>query len=252
MAKKEIKIQSLTEYIHRITQLRPKETDSLSPEELVFRGLSSRDYQLVPSIERYPSKYLLNSLLAVENDLISQAQQKFPDIFDNTDLPTTKLAKLQHYGIPTRMMDVTSSALVALYFACQKCSSKEKSQDGEVIAFSMHPLSAYNEIANTIADTYRLSGNIITTMETFIYRAMQQNYCVGSVHPNWEQYLQEKTERIISKLSSPFLVEALETSLRQKNQQGKYIIFPNQITEKGDDCPQLMKDELVVLSKTTR
>ncbi|PFI24265.1 FRG domain-containing protein, partial [Bacillus thuringiensis] len=35
----------------------------------------------------------------------------------------------QHHGIPTNLIDITSSPLVALYFACQKFDSPEN--DGE-------------------------------------------------------------------------------------------------------------------------
>lgn len=36
---------------------------------------------------------------------------------------------MQHYGVPTRLLDVTTNALVALYFACE---DKKKSVDGVV------------------------------------------------------------------------------------------------------------------------
>lgn len=41
---------------------------------------------------------------------------------------------MQHYGLPTRLMDVTESPLVALYFAC--IGDKEKKCDGEVFIFN--------------------------------------------------------------------------------------------------------------------
>lgn len=43
-----------------------------------------------------------------------------------------KLVRLQHFGMPTRLLDVTKNPLVALYFATQ-----ESGADGTVICFSV-------------------------------------------------------------------------------------------------------------------
>jgi len=40
---------------------------------------------------------------------------------------------MQHYGLPTRLLDITSNPLVALYFACE--SHEQGDEDGEVIVF---------------------------------------------------------------------------------------------------------------------
>lgn len=127
-------ITSLTDYISQVIKLMPKKEESLYHRELVFRGLSSESYELDPSLARKPSEHWVNTLVSVEKDLISEAMQKYPSIFRNDDLPITKLAKLQHFGIPTRMMDVTTNALVALYFACRR-SKKHPEDNGEVVVF---------------------------------------------------------------------------------------------------------------------
>ena len=248
---KEIRIRSLADYVKRVTMLKPKKSElGLYPEEIVFRGLSSNNYPLLPSIDRPPSKKWMNSLLSFESDLVSQAHQKFPNIFDSSDLPTTKLSKLQHFGIPTRMLDVTSSALVALYFACQKCSNPNISQDGEIIVFSQHSLPANNIYANIIADTYRLTVNASTTIENFYYRAMQQDYCIALLHSNWKQNIEESAKSFSRKISVPLLVEAFESSSRQKNQQGKFLLFPNRIA--SNIGPIMIVDELVRMEKNDK
>lgn len=49
------------------------------------------------------------------------------------------LAKLQHFGFPTRLLDVSSNPLVALYFACS--DKNEMENDGAVYIFPNLPAS---------------------------------------------------------------------------------------------------------------
>ena len=45
---------------------------------------------------------------------------------------------MQHYSFPTRLLDISSNPLAALYFACEierDDKGKEKDIDGEVILF---------------------------------------------------------------------------------------------------------------------
>lgn len=53
-----------------------------------------------------------------------------PKEFQGMNSILDKLVEMQHYNLPTRLLDVSSNALVALLFACQDFES-----DGEVIIF---------------------------------------------------------------------------------------------------------------------
>ena len=50
------------------------------------------------------------------------------------DLTTLeRLVRMQHYSLPTRLLDVTWNPLVALYFS----STEDQKEDGEVIVFKV-------------------------------------------------------------------------------------------------------------------
>lgn len=60
--------------------------------------------------------------------------------FDGLISPIERLSKMQHYGIPTRLVDLTIDSLIALFFAVQKVDSKSH---GNVYVFvqSEHSLN---------------------------------------------------------------------------------------------------------------
>jgi hypothetical protein len=93
--------------------------------ELFFRGHSDVGFELKPSI------YRSEKLISNENIIFKEFILRTPIDFLNEKSALEKLVKMQHYGLPTRLLDITSNPLVALYFAC---SGNEK-EDGRVIVF---------------------------------------------------------------------------------------------------------------------
>lgn len=88
-----------------------------------FRGHSKSSYLMQPSI--YRQSYLIEN----EDKIIRDALTHCPDDFSPNDTLFEKLVKLQHYGYATRLLDLTTNALVALYFAV----SSQENEDGELI-----------------------------------------------------------------------------------------------------------------------
>ena len=85
---------------------------------LYFRGVSNKDYKLIPSIGR-GKEIKLNSLVNIESGMLKQFKLRaipYLNYHPKNDWEWLMLG--QHHGMPTRLLDWTSNPLVSLYFAC--------------------------------------------------------------------------------------------------------------------------------------
>lgn len=81
--------------------------------EVFYRGHADKSWDLTPSIFR--------SDKGIENEhfLFRDMVAHMPRDFSECKSALDYLVQMQHYGLPTRLLDVTTKPLVALYFACQ-------------------------------------------------------------------------------------------------------------------------------------
>ncbi|HFZ1931786.1 FRG domain-containing protein [Serratia marcescens] len=96
-----------------------------------FRGHSDYRYELVPGIYRKGKGWINH-----EHKLFREIMLRCPVEFRGNSTTFQNLVKMQHYALPTRLLDITTNALMALYFAC--VGEAEKKQDGEVIVFNIN------------------------------------------------------------------------------------------------------------------
>jgi hypothetical protein len=134
------------------------EMERFEPEKgftYFFRGHSRFSHRLVPSIYRDPS------WIANEDVLFKELVLRCPNDFSGQESTFQSLVKMQHYSLPTRLLDITANPLVALYFACEHEGSQRES--GEVVVFRI-PTA---EIKYFDSDTVSVLANISRRPSTF-------------------------------------------------------------------------------------
>jgi hypothetical protein len=100
-------------------------------QETFYRGHSKSEYELVPSLFRKHGNGT-HKHLDSESFMVREILTARPNEFKSDSFTIDKLVRMQHYGLPTRLLDITSNPLIALYFAC--CENPTDS--GQVISFS--------------------------------------------------------------------------------------------------------------------
>ncbi|WP_224031169.1 FRG domain-containing protein, partial [Paraburkholderia caribensis] len=117
-----------------------------------YRGQADLSWDLKPSVMRgLPPD--------AENKIFSELMLEAPNEFSADKSMFDKLVRAQHYGLPTRLLDVSLNPLVSLYFACSE--EKHYDKDGTVLIFDF----ASKRIKFSDSDTVSLICNLTRLSE---------------------------------------------------------------------------------------
>jgi DNA-binding transcriptional ArsR family regulator len=144
MQSKDSRIGAISTFLQQLEHLKG---DVPKGQQLYFRGHAKSSYELAPSI------YRNRGWIDNEATMLKEVVLRCPGEFAGSMSTFQTLARLQHYGLPTRLLDVTTNPLVALYFACQ---IEDGGEDAEVIVMSFD----VKEVKYFDSDTVNVVANL--------------------------------------------------------------------------------------------
>lgn len=203
-------IDSINDYLMVVDiLLNEKEKDrNALLKDYYFRGVSNERWELLPSLT-------VNNLEYYESIMIEEFKKAYPSEFDMKDTFDV-IAKMQHYGLPTRLLDFTTNPLVSLYFACSDIQQNQS--DGKVIV-SLPVKNVYDGL-----DKYR----------DVIYTAHEPDFLLG--------HFSENAGNLYTYLNMVYIPNSLFFKVpsyiteREKRQSSIFMLFANSIydVEKGN------------------
>jgi hypothetical protein len=132
---------------------------------LWFRGLHCDSHSLVPKLMR--DGKTIEQVYERERRLITRFQQRsmayWPEGYPQTDWE--HLFAMQHYGLPTRLLDWSENLFVAAYFALNaQCRSQHDPPRCTPVVWCIDPV-AWNRSTPHLGD-FAESINVLTTVDT--------------------------------------------------------------------------------------
>ena len=125
-------------------------------KDIWFRGQPTYSHELTPSIFRQGDKF---GCQFDEAMMYKEFIRRYPEKSSSHKNVYDWLTLMQHYGLPTRLLDWTTNLIVALYFCC----NKDNNEDAALFAFDPEglwnyqftPLMEMQILSNGIDDFYR-------------------------------------------------------------------------------------------------
>lgn len=198
-------INSLSDFINRINEF--------DKSEYFYRGEDRLFEKRSPSIYQYPK--LLENSSVYYNRLLAE----LPNSDDKTPFET--LSRLQHYGAKTRLVDITSNPLIALFF-----SSIKSDEDGFVYVYQSNNLkfetghtaimkAAVNFIPNKIVSDFIEKEEDKEAEDKFLTK-LNEEVGIPTVYND--------AKKIRDDLKKAHIIVAKKQTSRISRQSGNFII----------------------------
>lgn len=211
---------SVAEFLHELAHIRDTQSIDMVGEVssmTFFRGQADSSWRLWPALFR-------EGMHVEEQNLVRAALRISPAQFEGLS-DFQRLARMQHFGLRTRLLDTTTNPLVALYFACVS----HPNLDGEVFIFPNLP-------------TFSEENYMVQVLTHFVFRSHWQSFNVETfaqeVKPKFPPgiVLSDTMEKEVTRiLTFPQLaVIPNNTNPRLMSQSGAFLVCGMQLDVKKE------------------
>lgn len=223
-------VADISELMHELNVL---------PNNFIYRGQASSQWSLQSALERIlGNTWSSDYARKFETFSLEVFKSKYHIYSGNEHRPTSKLSWLsimQHYGVPTRLIDFTTSPYIALYFALETYAPLSK-EDLAIYAIDYSALmQASIDYIRMKDSNFNETRSTIECKKDHIFEDIVDRNSYGIA---WVTEPIELNARI-DRQSGTFLISgnlemAIETILNQplyNNVKMKKIIIPSQVYE---------------------
>ena len=220
-AENEIVVNSVAEFIAQLAQI-----DIEKGTETFYRGHANREWKLLPSLLRTSNGADKEHLIF--RDMVSHEPQSFSECRSTLD----HLVHMQHYGLPTRLLDVTMNPLIALYFACQSALSDDRTsrENARIAASRMieeNPMNWLDKLRScfvTLKNEEEIDKTLVRLLAAVaIVAATSENYG-GLIAIAIELVLGEIDDDIIESIAE-HLLPFVQAAARERAADGSVYLF---------------------------
>lgn len=216
----EIEITSVGSFINEVKELRDKtEADGISTQ-FYFRGQEVAFWGIEPSVFR-------NDMLSTEHNLMLLPLQNNPFEFYELKDPFEIMAKYQHYGMCTRLLDLTTNPLVALYFACKTNKEFNRNVDkddlnGIVYFINYYPSQVSDFKVKIITTLAKYDLNRENTIKQVLIKLLKDGIISAANRDKWLD--EEGVKEFIDILQNDYLVVPIYSNERLRKQSGVFLL----------------------------
>jgi hypothetical protein len=202
-------------------------------KESFFRGHEDARFELIPSLLRRQDdgawKYMPKEDRLCKELLIAHYDEFQGDLycFD-------RLVRMQHYGLPTRLLDISGNPLVALFFACAH-ADEATDISGEVIIFKVdlgkvkyYDSDTVSCLANLSNLTYEQKSIIDLNLEINDFNQSEAANKLLHHVKSEKGYFEARIRP--EDIGSIVCVKAKQTNMRIKSQSGAFLLFGHEAT----------------------